>query len=52
VRAVAEYLGLRGGFATAAFPVDRFVLFSSRDQTGGGPYLVEDAYPLRPAEAG
>jgi 2'-5' RNA ligase len=52
VRAVAEYLSLRGGFATAAFPVDRFVLFSSRDQTGGGPYLVEDAYPLRPAEAG
>jgi 2'-5' RNA ligase len=50
-REVAEYLSLRGGFATAAFPVDRFVLFSSRDQTGGGPYLVEDAYPLAPAEA-
>jgi len=49
---VAEYLSLRGGFTTAAFPVDRFVLFSSRNQTGGGPYLVEDAYPLAPLEIG
>ena len=48
VREVAEYLGLRGGFTTAAFPVERFVLFSSRAMTGGGPYLVEDAYPLAP----
>ena len=51
VRDVAEYLSLRGGFVTAAFPVDRFVLFSSRDQIGGGPYLVEDTYPLAPAKA-
>ncbi len=50
VRDVAEYLSLRGGFTTSAFPVDRFVLFSARNQTGGGPYLVEDAYPLAPAE--
>jgi 2'-5' RNA ligase len=49
-REVAEYLTLRGGFTTSAFSVDRFVLFSSRNQTGGGPYLVEDAYPLAPAE--
>ncbi len=46
VRDVAEYLSLRGGFTTRAFPVERFVLFSSRAQVGGGPYLVEDAYPL------
>ena len=49
-REVAQYLSLRGGFTTEAFPVDRFVLFSSRNQTGGGPYLVEDAYRLVPAE--
>ena len=29
-----------------ADPVDRFVLFSSRSMTGGGPYVVEAAYPL------
>jgi 2'-5' RNA ligase len=25
---------------------ERFVLFSSRASTGGGPYVVEDAYEL------
>jgi len=25
---------------------DRFVLFSSRASTGGGPYVVEDSYAL------
>jgi hypothetical protein len=24
------------------------VLFSSRDSVGGGPYIVEEAYPLIP----
>jgi 2'-5' RNA ligase len=43
---VAEYLAARGYFRTAAFPVSRFVLFSSRASTGGGPYIVEAAYPL------
>jgi 2'-5' RNA ligase len=28
------------------FRVSRFVLFSSRSSTGGGPYVVEAAYPL------
>lgn len=45
-REVAEYLAARGYFRTAAFPVSRFVLFSSRNSSGGGPYLVEAAYPL------
>jgi 2'-5' RNA ligase len=45
-RDVAEYLSLRGGFTTAPFPVDRFVLFSSKNSTGGGPYVVEADYPL------
>ncbi|HEY0123175.1 MAG TPA: RNA 2',3'-cyclic phosphodiesterase, partial [Rhizobium sp.] len=26
--------------------VSRFVLMSSRDSVGGGPYVVEEAYPL------
>ena len=30
-----------------AFRAERFVLFSSRDSVGGGPYVVEAAYPLR-----
>lgn len=45
-RAVAEYLGARGDFLAASFTVTRFVLFSSQPSRGGGPYLVEQAYPL------
>jgi RNA 2',3'-cyclic 3'-phosphodiesterase len=43
--AVAEYLARYGGFLTAPFEVSRFVLFSSRPNQGGGPYLVEEGYP-------
>ena len=43
---VASFLALRGQFRTAPFPVGRFVLLSSRASRGGGPYLVEEAYPL------
>ena len=43
--AVAHYLGTRG-FLTRRFEVDGFVLYSSRDSVGGGPYVVEAAYPL------
>ena len=45
-RQVAEYLSLRGHYQSMPFPVSRFVLFSSRESTGGGPYIVEAAYPL------
>ena len=44
-RSVADYLGTRG-FLTRKFEAERFVLFSSRDSVGGGPYVVEAAYPL------
>jgi 2'-5' RNA ligase len=44
--AVADYLSARGYFRTAPFRVSRFVLFSSRDSVGGGPYVVEAGYPL------
>ena len=43
---IAEYLSVRGGFLTDAFEVERFVLFSSRDSVGGGPYVVEQSYDL------
>ena len=50
-RDIAEYLTVRGGFLAGPFDVGRFVLFSARSETGGGPYLVEEAYPLFPKAA-
>lgn len=46
-RQVADYLAVRQPFRTAAFPVSRFVLYSSRASVGGGPYVVEAEYPLK-----
>lgn len=46
-QAVAEYLSKIGGFGSEPFRVERFVLLSSRASQGGGPYLLEEAYPLR-----
>ncbi len=43
--AVADYLGARG-FLTRRFMAEQFVLFSSRDSVGGGPYMIEAAYPF------
>jgi hypothetical protein len=48
-RDIAEYLGTRGGFAGPSFTAEGFVLYSARDSVGGGPYVVEEAYPLAPA---
>ncbi len=45
-RQVADYLALRAPFRSPPFKVSRFVLFSSRASGGGGPYVVEAAYPL------
>ena len=42
----ANYLALRGNFWTPPFTVGRFVLLSSRASKGGGPYIMEEAYPL------
>ena len=44
-RQVADYLAGRGLFRSPPFAVDRFVLFSSRASVGGGPYVVEAAFP-------
>ena len=43
---LARFMAFAGRFEPLEFPVRRFVLFSSRDSVGGGPYLVEQAYPL------
>ena len=44
---LAEYLESRGSILSTPFDVTRFVLFSSQPSRGGGPYIVEQAYPLR-----
>jgi 2'-5' RNA ligase len=45
--AVADYLGARS-FLSRRFEAHRFVLFSSRDSFGGGPYVIEETYPFNP----
>jgi RNA 2',3'-cyclic 3'-phosphodiesterase len=49
-RQVADYLTARAHYRSASFDVSRFVLFSSRSSVGGGPYVVEAAYPLTAPE--
>ncbi|MEL6920429.1 MAG: RNA 2',3'-cyclic phosphodiesterase [Pseudomonadota bacterium] len=44
--AVANYLSMRGGFYVAPFKVERFVVMSSRESVGGGPYVIEESYDL------
>jgi 2'-5' RNA ligase len=44
--AVAGYLALRGALVADSFAAERFVLYSAREGSGGGPYVVEAAYPL------
>jgi RNA 2',3'-cyclic 3'-phosphodiesterase len=43
---VATYLERQGGVRAAPFTVSRFVLYSSRNSVGGGPYVIEAAYDL------
>ena len=43
---VADYIATRGHFPKLTFTADRFVLYSSRASVGGGPYVIEAAYPL------
>lgn len=43
---VVHYLEGRAGFVAPAFTVSRFVLLSSRDSVGGGPYLTEEIFDL------
>ncbi|MBN8940658.1 MAG: RNA 2',3'-cyclic phosphodiesterase [Rhizobiales bacterium] len=45
-RDVADWIALRGLFMSRTFLVPRFALFSAKESVGGGPYLVEETYPL------
>lgn len=46
---VADLIHHMGQFAPLEFTVRRFVLFSSKNSVGGGPYLVEQSYSLAAA---
>lgn len=43
---LADYLSAYGHMGGVEFIADQFALFSARDMVGGGPYIVEAAYPL------
>ncbi|MGC2784434.1 MAG: RNA 2',3'-cyclic phosphodiesterase [Roseiarcus sp.] len=43
---VANYLAARGALFANSFTAERFVLYSAREGSGGGPYVVEAAYLL------
>jgi RNA 2',3'-cyclic 3'-phosphodiesterase len=45
-REVADWLATRGGAPRLDFEAKRFVLYSSRASTGGGPYVLEESFPL------
>lgn len=46
----ARFLSERGGIRVPPFAVTEFVLLSSRDSIGGGPYIREETYPLSTPE--
>ena len=48
---VAAGLALRGLLRKLTFTAERVVLYSARDSVGGGPYVVEAAYPLAESAA-
>ena len=43
---MAQFIAQSGRFMPLEFEVKRFVLFSSKDSVGGGPYMVEQSYQL------
>lgn len=47
IDALTRLLQRHGGLKCEPFLVSRFVLFSSRPSKGGGPYIVEEAFPTR-----
>lgn len=48
---VANWLSMRGSLQVAPYTAGEFVLMSSRASFGGGPYVVEERYPLGLAAA-
>ena len=44
---IANYLAMHSALLADLFTAERFVLYSAREGSGGGgPYVVEAAYPL------
>ncbi|WP_196260265.1 RNA 2',3'-cyclic phosphodiesterase [Pelagibacterium limicola] len=43
---LAAHIAQAGHFVPLRFTVHQFVLFSSRDSVGGGPYVIEQDFPL------
>jgi 2'-5' RNA ligase len=50
VEAVARFLTRYGGYRSEPFFVARTLLMSSRPTVGGGPYGIEDRFPMRGME--
>jgi len=48
--AVARYLTRYGGYRSEPFFVTRTLLMSSRPSVGGGPYGIEESFPMRGME--
>lgn len=46
IDALSRFLTRHARFRSDSFIVSRFVLYSSKPIVGGGPYVVEEAYPL------
>lgn len=46
VERVARFLEKNGRFACEPFLVTHFSLFSARPGSGGGPYVIEETFPL------
>lgn len=44
---LARFLSLNANIKFEPIFIHRFALFSSKPRTGGGPYVVEELYPLR-----
>lgn len=43
---LSDYLHARSNFKSNTFKVEEFVVMSSKNSRGGGPYIVEERYPL------
>jgi RNA 2',3'-cyclic 3'-phosphodiesterase len=46
VRELHRYIQMHNLYRSKPFEVDQFVLFNSRPLRGGGPYGIQEAYPL------
>ena len=46
--AIERLVGENIAYRSTEFTVDHFALFSAKPRTGGGPYVVEERFPLIP----